>query len=152
LNALVKKLLAHREFIGSEWLQFLSDNCIRYYIRSCNNFRVYCHKKNEEIPVFWIFNHLKMNDNYHYPKLFFYMVNFAMFLAKKTFDRKGKIEFLIIFSFNKPEESTKYYKDRWQIETLFKSLKSSGFNIEDTHVTDLKRLYRLFSLVLIAFI
>ncbi|MFV7236543.1 transposase [Flavobacterium sp. ZB4R12] len=26
------------------------------------------------------------------------------------------------------------YKKRWQVETLFKALKSSGFNVENTHV------------------
>ena len=45
-----------------------------------------------------------------------------------------------------------YFKQRWQIETLFRGLKSSGFNIEDTHVTDLERLGKLFSLTMIAFV
>ena len=44
------------------------------------------------------------------------------------------------------------YKKRWQVETLFRALKSSGFNIEDTHVTDLERLERLFLLTMIAFV
>jgi transposase len=145
-------LLADREFIGAEWLKFLTDNNIRYHIRSRNNFKVLCHKKNEEIPVFWLFNHLMINEFYHYPRIVQLHGQLCYLSGKKTFDRNGKIEFLIIISFNKPEESTQYYKERWQIETLFKSLKSSGFNIEDTHVTDLVRLERLFSLVLIAFI
>ena len=145
-------LLADREFIGAEWLKFLTDNNIRYHIRSRNNFKVLCHKKNEEIPVFWLFNHLMVNEFYHYPRIVQLHGQLCYLSGKKTIDRNGKIEFLIIISFNKPEESTQYYKERWQIETLFKSLKSSGFNIEDTHVTDLERLERLFSLVLIAFI
>jgi IS4 transposase len=33
-----------------------------------------------------------------------------------------------------------YYKQGWQIETLFRALKSSGFNREDTHIIDLERL------------
>jgi hypothetical protein len=45
-----------------------------------------------------------------------------------------------------------YYKQRWQIETLFKGMKSSGFNIKDTHITDLDRLEKLISLVMIAFV
>lgn len=61
-----------------------------------------------------------------------------------------KTEFLIFVSFNKPEQAMVYYIKRWQIETLIKGLKSSGFNIEDTHVTDLKRLEKLFSLTIIA--
>jgi len=38
-----------------------------------------------------------------------------------------------------------------QIESAFKALKTSGFNIEDTHLTDIDRVYKLLSLVLIAF-
>lgn len=45
-----------------------------------------------------------------------------------------------------------YYKHRWQIETLFRGLKSSGFNIGDTHVTELERLTKLLSLTMIAFV
>ncbi|MDR1557318.1 MAG: hypothetical protein LBS88_09875 [Tannerellaceae bacterium] len=33
----------------------------------------------------------------------------------------------------------------------FRALKSSGFNIEDTHLTDIERIDKLFALVLIAF-
>jgi len=54
------------------------------------------------------------------------------------------MEFLILVSFNKPEQAMVYYKQRWQIESLFKGLKSYGFNIEDPYVTDLKRLEKLF--------
>ncbi|WP_157485858.1 hypothetical protein [Flavobacterium soli] len=35
---------------------------------------------------------------------------------------------------------------------FLKDLKSSGFNIENTHVTDLERLTKLFSLTMIAFV
>jgi len=41
---------------------------------------------------------------------------------------------------------------RWQIETLFKAFKSSGFNIENTHVFDQKRLKKLFMIVMIALV
>ena len=53
--------------------------------------------------------------------------------------------------FNKPEKAQAIYKERWQIESAFKALKTSGFNIEDTHLTDIERVSKLLSLVLIAF-
>jgi len=59
---------------------------------------------------------------------------------------------LIIVSLEKPKESLFYYQKRWQIETLFKAFKSSGFNIENTHVTDQKRLEKLFMIVMIALV
>ncbi len=37
-------------------------------------------------------------------------------------------------------------------QSAFKALKTSGFNIEDTHLTDLDRVEKLLALVLVAFI
>lgn len=59
-------------------------------------------------------------------------------------NQDGKVELQIIVSFNKPEE-------RWQIETAFIEMKTSGFNIEDTHLADIDRIERLFALMTIAF-
>jgi len=58
---------------------------------------------------------------------------------------------LTVSSFSKPEQAIIYYKQRWQIETLFRGLKISGFNIEVTHVADPERLEKLLSLVIIVF-
>ena len=60
--------------------------------------------------------------------------------AQGACNKKGAPEFQIIVSYNKPEDACALYRDRWQLETSFKALKSSGFNIEDTHLTDLERL------------
>ncbi|MDR3261365.1 MAG: hypothetical protein LBT78_05970 [Tannerella sp.] len=49
-------------------------------------------------------------------------------------------------SFNRPENAQELYWERWQIKTAFKALKSGGFNIKDTHLTDMKRSEKLFSL------
>jgi hypothetical protein len=145
-------LLADREFVGDNWLSFLNENKIRYYIRIRNNFKIYSYQKQEEIKAFWLFNNLRLGDFYNYPKIVKLHGQRCYLSGCKTIDRDGKMEFLIIVSFNKPEQATVYYKQRWQIETLFRGLKSSGFNIEDTHVTDLKRLEKLFLLTIIAFV
>jgi hypothetical protein len=44
-----------------------------------------------------------------------------------------------------------YYKERWQIETLFRWLNTSGFNLEDTHVTELYKLEKLILLIMLSF-
>ena len=72
--------------------------------------------------------------------------------ASKIKNKEGTPELQIIASFNKPDEAQSLYKERWQIETTFRALKSSGFNIEDTHLTDIDRVAKLFSLLLIAFV
>lgn len=102
--------------------------------------------------MFWLFNKLKKGEFYHHPKIV--KINDALCYVSgvKGFDKEGKLDTLILVSFNKPEESWEYYKKRWQIETLFKAFKSSGFNIESTHVTDQKRLEKLFMIVMIALV
>lgn len=47
--------------------------------------------------------------------------------------------------------ANKIYKERWQIETAFRALITSGFNIEETHLQDIERIEKLFTLVIIAF-
>jgi transposase len=145
-------ILADREFVGEKWLGFLNQNNIRYYIRIRNNFKIYSYQKQEEIKAFWLFNNLKVGEFYHYPKIVELHGQRCYLSGSKTVNRNGKLEFLIIVSFNRPEQAMIYYKERWQIETLFRGLKSSGFNIEDTHVTNLERLEKLFSLTIIAFV
>jgi IS4 transposase len=93
-----------------------------------------------------------MNEFYSHRKIISLHGQDCYLSGCKTLDRDGKQEFLIIVSFNKPETAAVSYKKRWQIESLFRALKSSGFNIEDTHVTELERLEKLFLLTMIAFV
>ena len=41
---------------------------------------------------------------------------------------------------------------RWEIETAFRAMKSSGFNIEDTHMRDMDRIARLVAMVCMALV
>ena len=68
--------------------------------------------------------------------------------GSKIKNKDGKPEFQIIISFCKPTIAWEIYKERWQIET---ALKTSGFNIEDTHLEDIERIEKIFTLVIIAF-
>lgn len=43
------------------------------------------------------------------------------------------------------------YRKRWKIESMFRSLKTGGFNLEGTHITDTKRVSTLLSLIAIAY-
>ena len=144
-------LLADREFVGQDWLNFLNSNEIRYHIRIRNNFKVFSPRKQKEITVWHLFNNLQIGEIKHYEKIVKINGEYCYVSAIKTIT-DGKIDFCIIVSFNKPKEALKYYSLRWQIETLFKGLKSSGFNLEETHVTHLERIEKLLSLVMIAFV
>jgi len=145
-------LLADREFIGNHWLAYLNFNKIRYHIRIRENFWVVIPKNGHIAKASWLFNHLKINQ-YEFRHGIVYVNGQLCYLsASKVKNKQGIPELQIIVSFNKPDEAQSVYKERWQIETAFKALKTSGFNIEDTHLTDIDRIDKLFALVIIAFV
>jgi hypothetical protein len=71
--------------------------------------------------------------------------------ASKVKDKDGKTELQIFIAFNMPQNAQEAYRERWQVETLFRGIKSSGFNIEDTHLRDMDRIEKLLTLVMLAF-
>jgi hypothetical protein len=143
-------LLADREFVGYKWIKYLNINNIRYNIRIRENFWVQRHGK--IFKAFWLFNDLKFNECRFLPNIYYINGEACYLSASKIKNKEGKPELQIVISFDCPQNAQQLYKERWQIETAFKTLKSSGFNIEDTHITDLQRIERLFSLVMVAFL
>jgi hypothetical protein len=145
-------LLADREFIGDHWLGYLNANRIRYHIRIRDNFWVGIPSNGHRVKASWLFSDLKINQYAFYSGIVYVNGQLCYLSASKVKNKKGIPEFQIIVSFNKPEQAQSVYKERWQIETAFKALKSSGFNIEDTHLTEMERISKLFALVFVAFV
>jgi hypothetical protein len=145
-------LMADREFVGDKWIKFLNDNGIRYYIRIRNNFKIYLPHKNKEIKASWLFNSLKTGEFLHYRRIVRMGTQLCYVSGCKVNCKNKGVEFLIIVSFNKPEQAQINYKERWQIETCFRAMKSSGFDIEKTHLQDIERIEKLTLIVMIAFV
>lgn len=144
-------LTADREFVGEEWIRFLNNSKIRYYIRIRNNFKIFLPGKNREIPVSWLFQGLKQGEIRHCHRIVKVKEEYCYISA--TLEKKdGKPELVIIISYNKNDQSFLQYKERWQIECCFKAMKTSGFDIENTHLKDIERIEKLLCLVMIAFI
>jgi len=148
----VDYLVADREFIGEIWLEYLNRNKVQYHIRIRDNFKIYKTKESDSIKATWLFAGLKMGEFKHYPKIV-YINNVACYVSASVIKSKtGYPEFQFLISFNNPSKSKECYKKRWQIETMFKALKSSGFNIEKTHLQQIERIEKLVELVFIAFV
>lgn len=144
-------LTADREFVGEKWIKFLNDSTIRYYIRIRNNFKVFLPKNGREIPVSWLFSGLKTGEIRHYPHIVKIRGEYC-YISATMGKKEGKQELVIIISYNKNDRSFLQYKERWQIECCFKAMKSSGFDIENTHLQHLERIEKLLCLVMIAFV
>ena len=144
-------LLADREFVGEHWIDYLNKNVIRYHIRIRENFYVDNPRNGKRIKASWLFADVKLGEKRFLYKIYRVNGQLCYISASKVKNKQGVPELQIIISYNHPENAIDNYKDRWQIETAFRALKSSGFNIEDTHLTDIERIEKLFSLLIIAF-
>ena len=62
------------------------------------------------------------------------------------------IRSLIMTTYNlDPTEAPALYRKQWEIETLFAALKSRGYDLEATHVTELPRMQWLLDLLALTF-
>ena len=146
----IDSLVADREFIGKEWIGWLNDNRIRYYIRIRLDFWVVKPSTGERIRTRWLFNSLKVGQEKFYYKLFLHKGQYVYLAGSRIKNSEGIPELQILICFNRPENGVAIYKKRWEIETAFRAMKSSGFNIEDTHLRDRGRIARLFAMVCMA--
>ena len=73
------------------------------------------------------------------------------FSHKKISKAKGGDLFVVSNRF-KGKEALELYRKRWGIELLFSHLKRRGFNLEDTHLKDKKKLERLMAVVSVSFL
>jgi hypothetical protein len=137
--------------VGKQWIKYLDEQGIRYYIRIRENFWVLQPHNGKRVKASWLFSDLPLNGCRVNHGIVHLNNQLCYLLASKGKDKEGKHELQIMISFNTPEDALTIYKERWQIETAFKVLKTSGFNIEDTHLTEIERIEKLFALVIVAF-
>ena len=59
-------------------------------------------------------------------------------------------ESVIVISSENSGQILLAYKQRWKIETLFQNLKSRGFELEETHLTEAGKIDKLFGVLALA--
>lgn len=144
----IKALTADREFIGIQWLRWLQEQNINYVIRLKENGQYISNSRGKMVKAHDLFRPLPVGTQ----------VN----LSQRKVGKKGEVFDIIAVRNKKGElavlvhspsikDPVEIYAQRWQIETMFKAFKSSGFNCESTHITDDLRLYTLMQVMSIAF-
>jgi len=149
-NVKLAGLLADREFIGEEWFTELNKMEIPFYIRVRNNFQI--QKKGKLQKIKSLFRKLPLNGTKIYRQKR-NVLNVPLYISgTKIRNKLNRIDFCIVVSNVNHEIPLSVYKLRWQIESMFKNMKSSGFDLESTHVTKHERLSNLLTLISIAYV
>lgn len=145
LKGRIEAFLADREFIGADWLAYLRENHIPRCIRIRKNFRTGTGLQSKGVCVERLFRHLEVGQAQTLKRR--KRINGELlYLVGLRLDN----DLLIVATDLKPQNGLQTYGLRWGIETLFGCLKSRGFNLEQTHVTDPEKLARLLILLSIA--
>ena len=130
--------------------RFLIDNPIKFYIRIREN-SIVSHK-GRELSVSWLFNNLPLNTIRQIDKPILIGEHWVYLTGMRIINKKGNIEFAIVATYQYDCQTMQVYAKRWTIECFFKAIKTAGFNLEDTHLKDQKRLEKLLAVIAIAFV
>lgn len=141
----IRFVTADREFCSKEWLSFLIEQRISYRLRIKASYQI-TSARGELIKASKLCRTLKINERLELKgrRSLWGRKVYAAICKKQDGD-----QVLIIAS----EQSGKIlleYGERWKIETLFGMLKTRGFRLEETHITDIERISKLLSLLTIA--
>jgi hypothetical protein len=141
----IKYLLADREFMSKEWLSFLTKNQIKFAIPLRKDMLIRLDKNLQTKPVGKSFNDVKP---FEYKEIKGILWSHRVTLSAY---RNDKNELMVVAASGDIDVSIfALYKYRWAIERLFKHLKSSGFDIEKSHITDPDRFVKLVAVCAIA--
>ena len=139
----IEVLLADREFIGGDWFAYLERKHIPFVIRVRKDAL-----SDGWFHLFGFFQHLPLGEH----KVLTQRYTIFGVELRVAGARLADGEYIIVVTNRNPKRALANYAKRWQIECLFKALKSSGFDFEATHLKHLDRINTLLVVVTLAFL
>lgn len=143
----IEALLADREFVGDDWMTYLTENNVLFSIRVRENM----HIETEAGRLFQLRSLLRKRRRGQWkgwlPGMARTPENLLRFEGRKI---RGAELLLVATNIPAPKNALRLYRKRWGIECLFANAKTRGFNIEDTHITDPAKLATLLAVVALA--
>lgn len=143
----IKWLLADREFVGSHWMNFLSENNISFAIRVKENLSIIL-DNDKAVSLATLLRHRRARRVVH---SFEGRLPETATLVRVAIKQLKTDEWLIIIT-NRADAKAALnaYRKRWGIECLFGDAKTRGLNLEDTRLTDPAKLATLLGILAMA--
>lgn len=131
---------ADREFVGKDWFKYLIDEDVKFIIRIKENTLVTRPDTSHKTSAKEVCKRINKGKKKIFKRRFeIWGINLYMAAA-----RNENGELMLVVSNIYDRSVFKKYLKRWSIETLFKYLKTNGFNIEDTKIVKTSSLEVLF--------
>jgi len=143
----IEFVTADREFIGRDWFSYLRRKKIAFRIRIKENMRVSNARGNKMVSAKNLFRTQKAGVGVLLCGRRTVLTEEVSLMGLRTCEG----EYVIVASSAESQEILADYSKRWKIETLFGCLKTRGFCLEQTHVTEKERLEKLLALLTVAF-
>lgn len=153
----IKAVLADREFICAGWLRQLQRREIPFCIRLRSDRRIGDSSEGPALPARMYARLLDSGtervlegDRYLFGSEGTPVP--VRVVLRRIGSREVDAPFLVLATWKvDPGEATELYRRRWEIESMFAALKSRGFDLEETALTDPSRVERLIGLLALAF-
>jgi len=141
----IRFVTADREFCSKAWLKHLIEKKISYRLRIKANHQI-TNARGTKVRASRLCRTLKINERIELRGARL-MWEQAVFVAVC---RKAEGDNVLIISSEQSGRILLEYGERWKIETLFGILKTRGFRLEDTHLTEVERISKLLSILTLA--
>lgn len=139
----IQGFMADREFASCEFLKFLNQKKLKFYLRlKCDALITHEEKTQQAGEWFKSSRERKLEHCTVYGQV--------LSLVGKTI--KDGRDVLIIATNASVADALKIYRLRWRIETMFSALKTRGFNFEETRVTLKARIERLLQVLAVTLV
>lgn len=144
----IRTLLADREFIGEPWFRFLIKENIPFVIRVKRSYLAGGIRRGYHVPLGELLKKRGRRKS---------LINHSITLwghslfASAEHTKNAKEPMIVVSNRSWELQSPlELYRWRWGIETLFGCLKSRGFSMEDTHMTNPDKIEKLLFVLAIA--
>ncbi len=150
LNLKGKVLLADREYVGTQWFETLRQAGIELVIRlRKGNYKYQLAARGKSVGK--LENKAKSQLEKLVWKKFTLEEHDYYYVLKAYRGRGGKIEFLRLISTVTPALAMEGYGYRYRIETMFKHLKSNGFQVENLNIKTPCRVEMMMAVLVLAY-
>lgn len=139
-------MIADREFVGKDWVEYLLREQIAFFLRLPKHYWFTVNGvalKAEHL--------LQTRKECKLDNIAVLALKGLSVGMKKVKNKQGQAEYLIVLTNTVAYEALRTYRKRWSIEVLFEDFKSQGFNLEDTHLKEAYKLKKLVYLVSLAY-